>query len=164
MRARTEQDVAIERGAERYFGARADACILDSRMKSCLGFTLIELISVMVIVGILAAVAIPRLMDSNSFEARGAADQVTAALRYGQKVAIAQQRNISVKISSAGGSNCSAVLAGTVVNCVITNSVTVAPVTVVFNPLGQPVPSNVPVTVTVGTTTIHVEAETGYVH
>lgn len=127
------------------------------------GFTLVELITIMAIVGILAVAAIPRFVDSNAFQARGAADQVRAALRYGQKIAIAQHGNVSVTVSSAADTNCSAQLAGNNINCLISNGVSVTPVTVTFNSLGQPVP-NVAVTVVVGTVSITVEAETGYVH
>ncbi len=127
------------------------------------GFTLVELIMTMVILGIIAAVAAPRFFDSNVFQERGAADQVKAALRYGQKVAIAQHRNVIVNIAAAASSNCSATLAAGNVSCVISNSVAVTPAlpSVTFDSLGRP---NAAASVTVGTTTITVEAETGYVH
>lgn len=47
-----------------------------------------------VIVGIIAAVAAPRFFDTNVFQSRGFADQVQATLRYAQKTAIAQRRNV----------------------------------------------------------------------
>jgi MSHA pilin protein MshC len=56
------------------------------------GFTLIELITIMVIMGILGALAAPRFFDRNVFDSRGFADQVLASLRYAQKEAIAQRR------------------------------------------------------------------------
>lgn len=55
------------------------------------GFTLIELILVMAIAGILAAVAVPRLVGKNSFDTRGFADQLAATVRFAQKLAIAQR-------------------------------------------------------------------------
>lgn len=63
------------------------------------GFTLVELIMTMVIIGILAAVVAPRFFDNNVFQSRGFADQVQATLRYAQKIAIAQRRNVCVTFS-----------------------------------------------------------------
>lgn len=130
------------------------------------GFTLVELVMAMVIIGILAAVVAPRFFGSDVFQERGAADQVKAALRYGQKVAIAQRRNVSVQISGGTNPDCGIQLTGGNVNCVISNRVNVAPAlpkTVTFNSLGQPVP-NAADSITVGTTNIAIEAETGYVN
>lgn len=60
------------------------------------GFTLVELVMTTVIVAIVAAVAAPRFFDNSVFQSRGFADQVQASLRYAQKVAIAQRRNVCV--------------------------------------------------------------------
>lgn len=126
-------------------------------------FTLVELIAVLTIVGILAVVAIPRFVDNAQFQERGTADQIRAALRYGQKIAIAQHRNVNVNISLAATSNCGAVLTGGDVNCAVLNSVAVTPLTVSFNALGQPTPNGALIAVG-SATSIAVEAETGYVH
>ena len=125
-----------------------------------------ELMAIMVIIGILAAFVIPRFFDINVFQSRGTADQVNAALRYGQKIAIAQRRNVSVTITSASASSCGMTLIAGNVSCTISNSMAVTPPlpqTVTFSALGQPVP-NVASSFTVGTTNIIIEAETGYVH
>ena len=66
------------------------------------GFTLVELVIIMVIVGILAVAAMPRFADRTDFDARGFYDGTLSALRYAQKSAIAQRRNVCVAFSAAG--------------------------------------------------------------
>lgn len=56
------------------------------------GFTLVELVVIMIVVGILAAVVMPRMSLIGGFSARGYADQIEAYLRYAQKSALAQRR------------------------------------------------------------------------
>ena len=64
------------------------------------GFTMVELITVLVIIGVLGTMAATRFFDRSSFDADTFADQSRAMLRYGQKLAIAQNRPVYARISN----------------------------------------------------------------
>ena len=149
----------------------------------CAGFTLLELITIIVIVGILALTVLPRLGTSGSFDSRGFYDKATAVVRTAQKTAVAWRRNVFVCVSGTQ------VTAGTTNTCAtpLTNptggnltqlapsGVTLNTVTFGFDGLGRPVNSAgvlmaVATTITFTSTiagdparTITVAAETGHV-
>jgi len=66
------------------------------------GYTLVELVTVIVILGILAAFAVPRFFDAQVFEERGFYEEVAAALRYGQKIAVGSGCPVRVTITAGG--------------------------------------------------------------
>ncbi|MDE2306613.1 MAG: GspH/FimT family pseudopilin [Gammaproteobacteria bacterium] len=66
------------------------------------GFTLIELVLVIVIAAILAAVAGPRFFDPDTFAHRGYADALAAALRSAQKAAVASDCPAELELSATG--------------------------------------------------------------
>ncbi|OGS99706.1 MAG: hypothetical protein A3F73_08910 [Gallionellales bacterium RIFCSPLOWO2_12_FULL_59_22] len=142
---------------------------------------------IMVIVGILAAVAAPRFFDKSMFQSRGFADQVQATLRYAQKAAIAQHRvvcvafdtgSVSVTLTidsdAAPDGACNVAPAGNLhspagdASYVITAPDGIAfgtpsPTNFSFDALGRPSTGQT-LTIVGATGQIVVEAETGYVH
>ena len=146
------------------------------KMKRPAGFTLVEMVMTLVILGILAAVVAPRLFDTNVFQSRGFADQVQASLRYAQKVAIAQHRfvcagftNSSITLTTGATAACGTPLASPtgeasyVINASGGITFSAVPADFSFNALGTP-SSTQTINVTGVTNDIVIEAETGYVH
>lgn len=70
------------------------------RRTSQRGFTLAELVMVLVIIGILAALVAPRMLSTRNFASRGFYDEAQAVVRFAQKTAIAWRRPIVVCVSA----------------------------------------------------------------
>lgn len=150
------------------------------------GFTIIELVMVMVLAGILAVAIIPRFAKKSAFDERGFFDQTINMVRYAQKLAIAQRRDVFVNVTAnticltyATDINCtSAVSANQVINpddqkwlkkdattAKQAGGAFAAASSFSFSALGKPSAANVISINSSGPTqTITVEAETGYVH
>ena len=65
------------------------------------GFTLVELVLVIVLVGTLSFFAVSRLADRGDTDAHGATEQLASALRFAHKAAVAQRRFVYVNVDTA---------------------------------------------------------------
>lgn len=144
------------------------------------GFTLTELIVILLIVGVLAIAVIPRFLDRSVFDTRGFHDETLSVLRYAQKTAIAQRRNVCVAFTSTTVTLTIAAAAGNAEACTLNlagpNGVSPYAITAPSGVSFSSLPTNFVFTAlgqaTVGQTfrvsgvslDITIEAETGYVH
>ena len=65
------------------------------------GFTLVELIVVIMLMAILAAAAAPRFFDAGAFEGPAFAHEVASAARYAQKLAVTSGCPVRVSVPDA---------------------------------------------------------------
>ena len=63
------------------------------------GYSLVELITVLVLLGILATVALPRFVGTGAFSGRAAGDRVVSAVRYAQEQAMSRNRHARIRFS-----------------------------------------------------------------
>lgn len=63
------------------------------------GFTMIELVTIMIILGILAVVATPRMDSAASFRSMEFRDRVIATLRFAQKTATSHRRLVCATLT-----------------------------------------------------------------
>ncbi len=147
------------------------------------GFTLIELVVIIAILGILAGVAGPRFFRRQSFDERITRDELAGSLRYAGKLALATGCEVEVQVTSNrwdlhqrtgcssgaftqdvvdptnGGSEYQVRPAGAV-------TVSTTASTLIFDERGQSVDGSgalQSVTLTAGTHTVQVVGATGYV-
>jgi MSHA pilin protein MshC len=66
------------------------------------GYTIVELVIVVLLLGILAANAMPKFFTASRFEAMGFADASVSALRYAQKLALSSGCDTLFDIDSTG--------------------------------------------------------------
>jgi len=139
---------------------------------------MVELITVIVILGIIAAIAAPRFFQLNVFESSGFYNQAISTLRVAQKMAIAQHAYVCVGFgtssitlttgsTAACGTNLISPTGQSPYSVSSSNAAfSAVPAGFNFDSLGQPSFSGTPLTITVSgyATPITVEVETGYVH
>lgn len=73
---------------------------------------MVELITVIVLMGILGAIGASRFFDQSTFESRAYADQAKTILRYAQKLAITQNRFIFVRTDGNSFAVCTTAACG----------------------------------------------------
>jgi MSHA pilin protein MshC len=143
------------------------------------GFTIVEMVVTIAILGLLAAVVGPRFVGRDAFASRGFHDEAQSVVRYAQKTAIAWRRPVYVCVTatvvSAGSvAGCGTLLVhpatGNALTTTAPSGVTLTPASFGFDGAGRPSP-NAQVTIAIASTIagdparqIVVEAETGYVH
>jgi MSHA pilin protein MshC len=154
--------------------------LIDRKNSISSGYTLVELVVAIIILGILALVAVPRWIGVDAFGSRAFYDEAQSVVRYAQKTAIAWRgtpvyvcitaTTVSARKDSCSGSVLPHPLTGNPLTATAPSGVTLTPTTFSFDGGGRPSP-NAQTTVTVSSgiaddpaRQIVVEAETGYVH
>lgn len=64
------------------------------------GYSLVELVLVIVILATIGMLAGPRFFDNDAFDERGYYDELASALRYAQKIAVASGCRVAVDITA----------------------------------------------------------------
>jgi MSHA pilin protein MshC len=157
------------------------------RVKDQQGFTMIEMVMVIILLGILSVVAAPRVFNNDAVNGRSFHDETMAFLRYAQKSSVAQRRTVCVAFGSAAATlriaaaaaspQCDTDLRGPqgdspgTIRAKAGTVYSSAPASVHFDGLGQAVDGaglllagSQTVKVNNAANTITVEAVTGYVH
>lgn len=153
------------------------------------GFTFVELVVTLMIVGILAVTILPRFADRQTFNTRGVFEDLTATLRFAHQQAVAQRRLMCVTVNASSFSvtraravppaacdgtalldpssgsgyarNLATLAPG--VSIAARGATAALPVTISFDALGRAVAAGLRVNGD-GSFCLNVEAETGYVY
>ena len=89
------------RNPERKIVTRPRGRVFSCKRRHC-GYTLVELVVAMVLIGILAANAVPRFFAASKFEEMGFADSSAAAARFAQKLALSSGCDTGFSVGPGG--------------------------------------------------------------
>lgn len=103
------------------------------------GFTLIELVVLMIIVGVMAVVALPRMNVLSGFDEKGLHDKLNASLQFARKTAVASRRYVCLSVTNGIGGRVSLRLEKTVPESTAGNCTDIANDTK-FSNLNPPAP------------------------
>ena len=137
------------------------------------GFTLVELIVVILLIGILSIFAAPKFVNDDSFKARGLADEIVTAIRHAQRLSMTRGENHRVIITTTSYtvekfvSSVSSPVRHPDGNATFNKSfppnIVTSAATIEFDRIGRPIPNNL-IKIELVSFTVQVEEETGYVH
>jgi MSHA pilin protein MshC len=132
------------------------------------GFTLVELITVIVILSFVSIAVLPRFLQSNSFQTRSVQDQLLSAARQAQQLAMSKAVSANVQLSTDNSNHrirISYTEGGTqTLDTDIPSATTVSNTTVSYNKHGDISGSSaVDISINSGERTVRIETS-GYAH
>lgn len=137
-----------------------------------LGFTIVELVMVIVMLGITSVAALPLFFDRKNFDERFYFEEALSTVRYGQKLAVASGCSIAFQIDTSGyslsyrGGDCGVMSVGNdYVKSLPTGVAVTKTLAISFNSLGgvnEACPGGRCVA-TIGSHTFTVHAATGFI-
>jgi MSHA pilin protein MshC len=155
-------------------------------LKSSAGFSLIELVVIILLLGILSFFAVPKFINLDSYRERTSINEVAGAIRYAQKLAVAS--GCEVRFSASGSdytlqqcsssctdgltpaTRCASANFADLTNYPVTGgsvtgiSFSSTPANFTFNALGRiDTAAAIAATIAIGGENINVYSETGYV-
>ena len=131
------------------------------------GFTLVELITVIVIMGFLAVTGLPRLLQPSSFQSRTVQDKLISAARTAQQLAMSKAVSANVQLiidNSNHRIRISYTEGGTqTIDTDIPSAISITTATVSYNKHGDIVGGTTTISINSGEHSVQIESS-GYAH